>query len=64
MFDFIYIYFIVFAGSHKGVNGMLRNGSFKSNPNLSIPLNIDVENKVILFYILNIFYVYYFIICY
>lgn len=39
---------LFFIGSHKGVNGMLTNDGLKSNPNLSIPLNIDVENKVIL----------------
>ncbi|KAL5240977.1 hypothetical protein ACI65C_008387 [Semiaphis heraclei] len=31
--------------SHKGINGMLTNDSLKSNPNLSIPLNVNVENK-------------------
>ncbi|VVC29897.1 Protein kinase domain,Protein kinase-like domain,Protein kinase, ATP binding site,Serine- [Cinara cedri] len=31
--------------SHKGVNRILTNDSLKSNPNLSIPLNINVENK-------------------
>lgn len=36
-------------GSHKGINGMLTNDSLKSNPNLSIPLNVDVDNKVRLF---------------
>jgi len=34
------------VGSHKGINRMLTNDSLKSNPNLSIPLNVDVDNKV------------------
>lgn len=41
--------YLCLLGSHKGINGMLTNDSLKSNPGLSTPLNINVENKVILF---------------
>jgi hypothetical protein len=39
------IYFI-FVGNHKRINGMLTNDSLKSNPKFSIPLTVNVENKV------------------
>lgn len=44
----ILLYVFIVLGNHKGVNGMLTNDSLKSNPNFSIPLNINIENKVIL----------------